>query len=907
MKYQCPPGEVQGPTGSTSTVPPANRMVKKRVPQLTVDEFWDKFNTKFPGRREQDCPTYDLANDCLGKVYSILPANAYAKTKAAQSPTGLIHGQATGRSYEQAAADCKAAVNSISKECRRVNLKYRDPHFDIESDLKRNRRDCLDSLEGISNDLSPKSVKRVPDIFEEPVFFKEGASANDVRQGFNGDCWFLSALCAISNKKNLVDRVCVQRDEKVGVYGFVFHRDGEWIQTIIDDKLYLIASDWYETTESKRTWEEVRRVDAEEEYRKANQTGSRALCFAQCSDENETWLPLLEKAFAKAHGDYSSIDGGFTGEAIEDLTGGVTTELMTADILDTDKFWSNEVMKVNDEFLFGCSTGRFDKWQGSSSGDEPGARKGLLRMHAYSIQEAKEIKGERLLRIRNPWGDTEWQGPWSDGSEQWTPEWMQLLNHRFGDDGMFWISYKDFLRKYQSLDRTRLFGPEWQITQQWTTVDVPWTADYNDTKYSITVTEPGPVVIVLSQLDSRYFKGLEGQYTFQLRFRLEKDDDDSCVVRSHGNYSMSRSVSTDIELEPGTYSVLIKISAKRWTGDLTPDQVVRNNCMERPEKLIQVGLSYDLAHAKGEIRETAKEKTAREAREQRKKAEAHKKCRAELRAEKLKNWETGKKHLARRKRQAKRKEEYFKKKAEAAKAAQPESAKEETKISAKDRDAPNSDAKRSDDQTSRAGSEPEHIDVSEIKPITPPSPPPDPPETAPGGDDEAALEDEEESKAAGKGVNSKEGAEGTTAGAAVGKKAADESPVDEADKHASADELDEDDDDNDWEHASDASFQSSIITELDLPYLSDEASDAAPAHDNEPDAANAAFEDDPWNAVCVVGLKVYSKDKGLCVEIVRPKHELEEGDTPLDVDDAAKGQSVEKVVDSIPEISEETK
>lgn len=105
----------------------------------------------------------------------------------------------------------------------------------------------------------------------------------------------------------------MHRDEKVGVYGFVFHRDGEWIQTIIDDKLYLIASDWYETTDSKRTWEEVRRVDPEEEYRKANQTGSRALCFAQCSDENETWLPLLEKAFAKAHGDYSSIDGGFTG------------------------------------------------------------------------------------------------------------------------------------------------------------------------------------------------------------------------------------------------------------------------------------------------------------------------------------------------------------------------------------------------------------------------------------------------------------------------------------------------------------------------------------------------------------------------------------------------------------------
>jgi hypothetical protein len=38
--------------------------------------------------------------------------------------------------------------------------------------------------------------------------------------------------------------------------------------------------------------------------------------------------------------------------------------------------------------------------------------------------------------IRNPWGKSEWQGPWSDGSEQWTPEWMVLLNHKFGDDGV---------------------------------------------------------------------------------------------------------------------------------------------------------------------------------------------------------------------------------------------------------------------------------------------------------------------------------------------------------------------------------------------------------------------------------------------------------------------------------------
>lgn len=81
-------------------------------------------------------------------------------------------------------------------------------------------------------------------------------------------------------------------------------------------------------------FDDVERVNSDEAYRRVYQSNSGALYFAQCAHPQETWLPLLEKCYAKAHGDYACIEGGFGGEGIEDLTGGITSELWTTDILD---------------------------------------------------------------------------------------------------------------------------------------------------------------------------------------------------------------------------------------------------------------------------------------------------------------------------------------------------------------------------------------------------------------------------------------------------------------------------------------------------------------------------------------------------------------------------------------------
>jgi hypothetical protein len=104
--------------------------------------------------------------------------------------------------------------------------------------------------------------------------------------------------------------------------------DGEWISEVVDDRLALRYSDDQQahptdflvftrgdknamTTPLAEMSYAVSRLP--KDFRESLRKGSNALYFGSCRDSNETWLPLIEKAYAKAHGDYQAIDGGVTG------------------------------------------------------------------------------------------------------------------------------------------------------------------------------------------------------------------------------------------------------------------------------------------------------------------------------------------------------------------------------------------------------------------------------------------------------------------------------------------------------------------------------------------------------------------------------------------------------------------
>jgi len=466
--------------------------------------------------------------------------------------------------WKEARDACKAKVDAISKQCRAQNRRFRDIEFDLEN----NRNQCLYGLETDQSVYNPTDVLRVTQIFEKPQFFIGGAKSNDIVQGALGNCWFLSALAIMSAKEGLVENFCVARDEKIGIYGFVFFRDLVPVSVIIDDLLYISIPKWEELGYEQQL---IYHRD-QDLFNKLARKGGKTLYFAKSGTENVTWVALVEKAYAKLHGDYASLSGGYTGEAIEDMTGGLTSFITTKDIFDPDIFWENELLKDNQDRLFGCWTSRLDS---SRTGGDPSITiRGLIGGHAYSVIRALEYNGKRFVIVRNPWGSSEWTGPWSDGSKEWTKEWLpalEHLNHTFGDDGEFVMEYTDFLSQWEFVDRTLLFDDQWYMSSHWLKVTArsllaAWT--FGDVSFTIDIPAATYAVIVLSQLDDRYFKGVEGKATWHFDFVLfKKGETEPIGMSSSCGPSIMRSVNLEIDLPKGEYVVHVRLDRHFYSQD----------------------------------------------------------------------------------------------------------------------------------------------------------------------------------------------------------------------------------------------------------------------------------------------------------------------------------------------------
>jgi hypothetical protein len=112
---------------------------------------------------------------------TILPDNTRATALTLASAAALqepARSLVATKSFREAVSACKDKVAKIVRECRRFNRKFRDAHFD----LGLNQNNCIHGLLE-PGELKPATSARVAEIFEEPKFFKDGATAGDIQQG----------------------------------------------------------------------------------------------------------------------------------------------------------------------------------------------------------------------------------------------------------------------------------------------------------------------------------------------------------------------------------------------------------------------------------------------------------------------------------------------------------------------------------------------------------------------------------------------------------------------------------------------------------------------------------------------------------------------------------------------------
>ena len=139
--------------------------------------------------------------------------------------------------------------------------------------------------------------KRPSEIFknkkEKFYLFKDEKNINksNVKQGNIADCYFISSLIALSFHPQIIFKLFkIKSINQKGYYEIILFIEGQYQIVVIDDYLPVC-------------------------------TDTNELCFSRSIMDNEIWICLLEKAWAKINGGYENIIKGYAHHVLEALTG----------------------------------------------------------------------------------------------------------------------------------------------------------------------------------------------------------------------------------------------------------------------------------------------------------------------------------------------------------------------------------------------------------------------------------------------------------------------------------------------------------------------------------------------------------------------------------------------------------
>ena len=257
-----------------------------------------------------------------------------------------------------------------------------------------------------------KNVSRL-NMFRETKNMKD-----DIVQGELGNNNFLSVLISLlENDKSNIRRI-INPGAKAsdGAFESNVFINGEPVPVILDDQ-FPVSS-----------------------------TNKLAFCGINDSSGN-IWPIVIEKAWAKCNKTYENIISGNATESLEFLTP-APIDTFPHEEEDNNYLLENIKMALNNKYIVLADTNINE-----NANVEKLAKLGLITNHAYQVIDTANVKNPngddiQLLKLKNLLGKNEWSGDWSDNSLKWTQEAIDHINLEKKEDGIFWMSFNDYLQFY---------------------------------------------------------------------------------------------------------------------------------------------------------------------------------------------------------------------------------------------------------------------------------------------------------------------------------------------------------------------------------------------------------------------------------------------------------------------------
>jgi hypothetical protein len=354
--------------------------------------------------------------------------------------------------------------------------------------------------------------------------FYRGIDVNDIMQGKIGNCYFQSSVAALTHFPQLVIRLFYFKERTNNhIYGVFIRKKGVWELMLIDDYFPVYGKF------------------------KPRPAG----CIGQ--DRKELWVMLLEKAWSKLNGSYANAIGGEPYEVFDSLTNATSESIFFVKMnkKKKEKLWESLMNGKRDNFIMTAGTNKMKNIDYNSLGLEAG--------HAYTLLTVVELENNvRLVKLRNPWANLEWSGPWGDGDkENWTPELCEKLDHTFNScDGIFFMEFNDFVKYFFNVSICKIYPDFVYECLSYSRNEVR-----KPNLTIVNIEKPTKIFFQLHQNNPRFSKDF---YATVLAFIMLCDKDNKYIASSSSNKS---NTSIEADLEPGIYHLYTDINYRFINSD----------------------------------------------------------------------------------------------------------------------------------------------------------------------------------------------------------------------------------------------------------------------------------------------------------------------------------------------------